>query len=37
LVIDLRDVNELLEDKTFKYEALPECMASLQLYEHLIS
>lgn len=37
LVIDLRDVNELLEDKPFKYEALPEFIASLQLYDHLIS
>jgi len=36
-VIDLRDVNEQLEDKPFRYEALPEFVASLQLGDHLIS
>ena len=36
LVINLRDVNELLEDKPFKYEALPKFIASPQLYDHLI-
>lgn len=37
LVIDLRDVNELLEDKPFKYESLPEFIASLVPDDHLVS
>jgi len=37
LVIDLRDVKEQLADQPFKNEALPEFIASIQLYDHLIS
>jgi len=37
LVIDLREVNEQLEDKPFRYDALPDFVASLQLGDHLIS
>jgi len=37
LTIDLRDVNEQLEETSFRYEALPEFVASLLLCDHLIS
>lgn len=37
LVVDLRQVNEHLQDIPFKYEALAEFMASLQPKDHLIS